>query len=63
MDYTVDPGRQALIDEVRDLKRTVKALALMLRAYRNGHSLFPVWVFNYIKAAKARYGHDLTRII
>lgn len=63
MDYIVAPGTQALIDEVRTLKRTVKALARMAAAYRSGHSLLPEWVFNYIKAAKARYGHDLTRII
>ena len=50
--------------EVKLLKKTVKAQAKMIVAYRvGGHMRMPEWVFKSLDKAKAEYGDNLLKII
>lgn len=48
--------------EIKLLKKTVKALAKMTLHQKTGQSKMPEWVFTALSKAKAVYGEDLTKI-
>ena len=62
-EVTIMKNKVTLDSEIKLLKRTVKALAKYNLSYRVGKTTMPEWVFDYLDAAKSKYGEDLTKII